>query len=85
MPKKITITPECKHTITQGRQNEKGSWCVDCGKKILEVETRQCKDCSRCSVLNSNIGLCREKLMHVTLNMHVTYSIEKGTCFKPII
>lgn len=35
----------CNHTVSQGRVGEKGSWCLACGEKVLEVETRECRDC----------------------------------------
>lgn len=73
---------ECNHTETKGRESETGSWCVKCGEKVLEVETRPCKNCLNYRKLVDG-SVCRKMLMGVTPNMLVTYWVEKGTCFEP--
>lgn len=71
----------CNHTTTQGRNGEKGSWCVDCGIKVYEVETRECKDCKYFFKRPFFTG-CESKLMAVVPSMNVTYKLSEGTCFK---
>lgn len=73
----------CRHTVTQGREGEKGSWCVECGVKVWDVETRECKDCEHFFKTINYTG-CRKHLMAVIPTMNVTYSIEKGSCWEGI-
>jgi hypothetical protein len=70
----------CNHFATQGREGQKGSWCIECGVKIFEVDDRQCKDCKnfRTDMLGS---FCSKLLMSVIPSMNVTFKIEDGTCF----
>lgn len=72
----------CKHTSTQGLDGESGGWCVDCGKKIYEVETRGCGDCKHCKDCGGNYHSCKPHLMRVTPDMRVTYKVEDGTCWE---
>ncbi len=72
----------CRHTISQGRAGEDGSWCRACGEKVLDVDPRECRNCSHYSALLTG-PICRQHLMRVTPDMHVTYRIAEGTCFKP--
>lgn len=71
----------CKHTITQGRIGENGSWCKECGEKIYSVDHRECQDCSFSEKL---IGgwICSKHLMGVAPDMHVTFKISEGSCFQ---
>lgn len=66
-------------TITQGRKGERGDWCIDCGRKVHEVETRQCQDCTHYIYIRG--GICQRHNMCVTPDMLVTFKIEEGTCF----
>jgi hypothetical protein len=72
----------CNHTSTQGRDGEKGSWCVDCGEKVYEVDKRECKDCEHFFSRPLNYSGCRKHLMAVTPDMHVTFKITDGTCWE---
>lgn len=71
----------CKCQITQGRQGEKGSWCVACGRKVFEVETRPCSGCKHHSPLPGG-AICRQHLMRITPCMLVTYKTADGTCWE---
>jgi len=75
---------ECHHTITQGREHETGSWCVACGVKVLEVETRECQDCRWFKDLGpfNRPAICKKHLMGVNAVMHVTYFVHDGSCFE---
>lgn len=70
----------CEHPATQGRDGEKGAWCIDCGAKVYEVETRPCGLCRH--VKNIVYPSCTKKLMAVSLTMHVTYAIADGSCWE---
>lgn len=72
----------CLHTLTRGREGETGSWCVDCGKKIYAVDKRECQHCAHFKLMPWPPHICTHHMMGVTPTMHVTYKIEKGTCFK---
>lgn len=71
----------CEHTVSQGREGEKGSWCLACGIKVLEVDDRECKNCKHFFKSADYTG-CRKHLMAVTPNMNVTYKLSEGTCFQ---
>jgi hypothetical protein len=73
----------CKHLISQGRDGEQGSWCIDCGEKVLEVEWRECRHCAHFKATHT-IPICTKKLMAVLPDMHVTYRFDKGTCWEEI-
>lgn len=75
---------ECRHTFTQGREGETGSWCVDCGVKVYELETRHCKDCVN-YFESLGRGGCKKLLMSATPLMLVTYRLAVGTCWTPIV
>jgi len=72
---------ECHHTWTQGRPEEKGSWCHDCGAKVLEVETRTCEGCEHCKAVFAG-SVCKKHLMAVSPDMLVTFKIANGTCWQ---
>lgn len=72
----------CKHTITKGRKDQNGSWCVECDEKVYEVDERECKDCVSFFRRPLNYSGCRRHLMAVSPDMHVTYKIKDGTCWK---
>lgn len=72
---------ECKHTFTQGRHGEKGSWCMHCEAKIYEVDDRPCKDCLHHRRLYSG-SICTLHLMAVTPEMRVTFKIQEGSCWR---
>jgi ribosomal protein L37E len=72
----------CKHSIIRGKEGEKGSWCIACGKKAYEVETRQCGDCIHSKDVGMNkILTCKKKLMGVLPDMNVTYKTSEGSCW----
>lgn len=73
---------ECTHMITMGRDGEKGSWCNQCGIKVLDVEPRECGGCTHHKQLIDG-GICKKHLMACTASMHVTYKIATGTCWAP--
>lgn len=72
----------CSHTVTQGRESHEGSWCLECGEKVYDVDERECKDCEFSSKL---IGgwICKKHLMVVTPDMRVTFKISQGSCWTP--
>lgn len=78
---KADMTTACKHTVTQGRQGEKGSWCCDCGVKVYAVHDRPCRECRFFRPEKpwwggeARTGVC---YMRVTADLHVTYKIERG-------
>lgn len=69
--------------MTKGRDGKTGSWCVDCGKKIYAVDRRECQHCMHFKPMEWSSPICTHHGMTVTATMHVTYAVEKGTCFKP--
>lgn len=71
----------CRHAVTKGRANEKGSWCVDCNEKIYDVDSRECKDCKHFFERINYTG-CKKHLMAVIPTMNVTYTIEDGSCWE---
>lgn len=71
----------CPHTVTRGKEGEKGSWCESCGEKVYDVDRRECKDCKHFFETINYTG-CRKHLMAVIPTMNVTYKIEKGTCWE---
>ena len=74
----FSVGAECQHTATIGRDGETGSWCVNCGIKVLSVETRRCRDCK-----SYKDGSCSRFLMRVSPDMLATYKVKNGTCFAP--
>lgn len=80
----------CQHTVTQGREGESGSWCVDCGVKVYAVHNRPCRECRFFRPEAGSQGRTGVCYMRVTASMHVTYKIanghtpgvEKGLCFE---
>lgn len=68
----------CEHTNV--KWDEKGSQCIDCDEKILEVEIRECQFCTH-SVHLLTGWICRQHLMSISPKMHVTYSVSFGTCW----
>ncbi len=73
---------DCKHTITQGRNGESGSWCNACGEKVFSVDDRECKDCAFAKKLIDG-WVCNKHLMAISPGMKVTYKISDGTCWTP--
>lgn len=71
----------CEHIRHQSKDGEDGLWCIDCGVKIYDVETRECQFCTH--YFNS-VGYkgCKKHLMAVTPTMLVTFKVEQGTCFR---
>jgi hypothetical protein len=73
----------CKHTITRGREGQNGSWCIECGEKILGVDERECQNCTYAEKLLVGGWICNKKLMSILPDMHVTFKISEGSCFEP--
>ena len=74
---------ECKHTITKSKDTEKGSWCVNCGIKVFDVDSRPCGECNYFfSHAGGGYSGCRKHLMAVTPAMNVTFKIAGGTCWE---
>lgn len=73
---------ECKHTITQGREGQSGSWCNACGEKVLDVDDSECRDCSHARKLLTG-WICNKHLMAISPDMHVTFKISEGSCWTP--
>lgn len=71
----------CNCTVTKGRKEEKGSWCVECGIKVLEVDSRKCEDCKNYKK-DAHGSFCGKKLMSVIPTMNVTYKVSDGSCFE---
>ena len=74
----------CEHLVTQGKENELGSWCVKCGEKVLEVDWRECGHCAFFKQ-TSDIPICTKKLIAVLPKMHVTYYLKDGSCWEKSI
>ena len=73
----------CLHSMTSGKEGEAGSWCVACGKKSLELETRGCQDCLHCKEqVGSVVQVCTKKHLGVMPSMKVAYKVETGTCWQ---
>jgi hypothetical protein len=83
---------DCKHTGTMGREGQTGSWCVNCGVKVMEVHDRPCGECVHLENLGNVFDpywRCIFHRMRVTPSMKVTYYIGKppgehvggGLCF----
>ncbi|UNY40574.1 hypothetical protein KLER11_gp68 [Pararheinheimera phage vB_PsoM_KLER1-1] len=71
----------CEHKSSRGREGEEGSWCIDCGIKVLEVEVRPCGECV--NYRESTIGpYCDYQRMPVNKEMLVTFKLTEGTCFE---
>ena len=83
------ISQPCKHTVTQGRDGETGSWCIECGVKVWEVHDRPCIECRHygSTGVMSWPPTCTRTLMTITRTMHVYYAIGRpakdgGLCFE---
>ena len=74
---------ECKHTMTQGRKGERGSWCMACEVKVYDVDERKCQDCTHSQKLRDGT-ICNKHLMSVTPDMNVTFKIADGTCWEAV-
>ena len=72
---------DCTHFATQGKEGEKGSWCIECGVKIFEVDKRPCSDCKNFRT-DFRGSFCSKHLMAVIPSMNVTYKITDETCFE---
>ena len=72
---------DCDHMVTVGREGETGSFCIKCGIKVLEEETRKCSNCKHYKKLHDG-SICTKKLMSLIPDMFVTYKVDEGTCFE---
>lgn len=82
-----TMTQECFHGVTRTRAGEKGSWCVDCDSKVLEVHDQPCSGCRHYTADGYRVGICRKFFMRVSADMLVTYHLvggpgRHGLCFE---
>jgi hypothetical protein len=68
----------CQHIVGTGRPGEKGTWCLACGVKILEVHDRPCRECRHSQELLDG-WICSPKLMAITPDMLVTYWLVSGS------
>jgi hypothetical protein len=89
----------CQHTVTQGREGSRNSWCVACGALTLIVHSETCAGCRHYEPESTpfgphpRVGMCRHKdvgPMRITASMHVTYYAEPGPhrhglCFEPVV
>lgn len=78
----IQTAGKCRHIVTKGIEGLSGSWCIECGEKIFDDESRECKDCIHFSDASGR-GICKKHLMAVAPDMKVTYEIKRGTCWGP--
>ena len=76
-------------TVMQGREGQTGSWCVDCGTKVLEVHDRPCNECKHFDDKDRFYPpICKHHHMLITRTMHVCYHInpvppsQHGLCFE---
>lgn len=75
---------DCRHIVSRGRPDAPGDWCVDCGMKVLDVETRPCGDCRHHDRVDGTFGgrsMCRHHTMTVTPALLVCYQVAKGSCW----
>lgn len=70
----------CDHSRTQCRPGEPGSWCLICGVKVQDVETRPCRNCQHCHTRPGG-WLCVRHMMGVTPGLQVAYKIADGSCW----
>jgi hypothetical protein len=80
---------QCDHRVTRGRDGERGSWCVACDVKVLEVHDRACNECRYYEADTPFVQppVCTRKNMFITRTMHVCYFIGRpeqngGLCFE---
>lgn len=81
-PKAVRSTDlvRCDHTITNVRPPQKGAWCVKCGVKVYDVESRECQGCRHAKKL-ANQWVCNKHLMRIAPDMKVMFNIEEGSCW----
>lgn len=72
---------KCEHLTTRSRAYQTGSFCDECGAKVLEEETRPCGDCKHIKEISGS-HICVKNLMGVVPTMHVMYKVTLGTCFE---
>ncbi len=78
---------DCDHITSMGREGETGSWCKECGTKVLEVHDRPCSECVHFYPREGSTGMCNHHHMRVIRDMHVTYWLvdgpgRSGLCFQ---
>jgi hypothetical protein len=71
----------CRCTISESKGYGKGSFCVECGRKTMEVETRECQYCKHSKKLIDGY-ICKKHLMSISANMLVSYDPKDGTCWE---
>lgn len=74
----------CQHTLTRTRADG-SSWCESCGIKVYDIDPRECQHCAHFKDLGptqDNHCICTWHMMGVARSMHVTFAVDKGTCFK---
>jgi hypothetical protein len=72
----------CQHTMTQGRKGERGWWCMACAVKVLDVDERQCQDCTHSRKLLVGGTICNKHMMRVVPDMNVTFKVAEGSCWE---
>ncbi len=72
---------ECQCMLSDHRAGDSGSYCVECGRKTMETETRECQDCKHSKKLIDG-WICKYHLSSVCADMHATYDPKYGTCWK---
>lgn len=75
-----TQRAKCRHINQEFRKGEKGTWCIECGAKVYDVEEHRCGDCSHSQKLLSGL-ICKKHLMSVAPDMNVTFEVSEGSCW----
>jgi hypothetical protein len=77
----------CLHSITKGKEGQKGSWCIECGAHVLAVHDKPCGQCFNFLKVSGGT-ICRKHMMAVSADMRVTYYVNpnadlgrSGLCF----
>ena len=72
---------DCIHTWTEVRRDERGSWCMHCGIKVWDVDTRPCEGCRHHERLLVGGSICLKRGGGVWADMRVTFRISEGSCW----
>jgi len=72
----------CAHTATRMRTQDGGIWCVECGDKVYDFETRECQHCMNYDERVNSGAYCLTKDSFVFRTMQAVYKIQDGTCFR---
>lgn len=84
----MAVLTTCPHIETKRQPGESGWFCVTCGEKACEDETRTCGECRYIKPVGKSwygegqMYACR-KLGHQVKPGHVvTFRVSEGTCFR---